>query len=495
MTLDSLVVHDYPVFLAAAFLGAAAASWAARRELRAALRGSGRTWAAAGALCLLALGARLAVSPRHRVYLDELEHADIASRLASRGVFASALASGPGFDALRPPLWAGAFHGAAAPLVKALGPERGVYALNLLAGALTPLALFAFALACGFGEAAALAAAALLALSPAHAVWSRTGDVTVFSTLLLLLAFAGWAALSRAPSRRLAWAAGALTLLALQGRLENALLLPVVAACGLGRAKAARPAWAAALLGLLPPACIAWLNHGSGAPGFEFSAGAALSHLGTHLAGNAAWYLSLASHRATLLALVALGAVPAWRRGGAARLPAVWAAASLLFFCAYHLGAFSEPGSSRYALAVDAGLLPLAGLGALSFPWPAALLACASFWPRPALPLPPADFQESECAARALSALPDGVWTITYAPAQVAALTGRPAVSPHLLNEDAALAARLDGGSGFYLADDVWSRGRPEGAALEGYARAEAARCGKAVLWKLSSAARAPRAR
>ena len=73
-----------------------------------------------------------------------------------------------------------------------------MYVFNAAAGAATALPVFALTASLA-GPEAGLFAAAAQAGAPIHAAFSRTGDMTVFSVLLLACALAGWLLLERRP--------------------------------------------------------------------------------------------------------------------------------------------------------------------------------------------------------------------------------------------------------------------------------------------------------
>lgn len=458
---------------------ALAACWAARAELRkaAASWASSRHWAAAAVLAALGLAFRLIQEPEHRVFLDEHEHFLLAARLAASGVFAQTLASGPGLDVLSPAAWPAGWHVLAAVAMKAFGEAWPVViALNTSAGALTVLPAFALGAALA-GPGAGLAAAAAAAFSPLSAAFSRTGDIGVLSAGAAGAALLAWTVFAGRPGRRTALAAGLLTAAALQCRLELAfLLLPAAAAlAGLRGAKESRTAWAACSLGLAASTFLICLNVKRGLYGFGPDTNALT--LAGHLPANVRFFMGLEWGRAALFPVLLLGAASSWK-SPLGRALLVFSAAGFALYGAYPQGDLTRSDSCRYALVLDAALLPLAGAGAAAL-WrlplgrPAAALVLAAYLFAPRGPRPGAVLSDTAALLEGAGRfLPAETYVAGFSPSYVASVSGRPSVWAPLLVDDSRVLERVDeGGRGLAVLKDHWWAVSSEGDRVEAFLR------------------------
>lgn len=431
------------------------------------------------AAALIALGAcalRLAAVPRHLVYNDELEHADIAANLAERRAFAETWAGGlPEWSVLAPPIWPGGFHTLLAPLVPlAARPEDAAFRLNAVLGSLTA-GLAALAAALLFRDLlAGLGAGLLLALWPLHRVLSAAGGLEPNSCLwLALLVLALWA-WRQEPHRGTELLALATAALAAHARLENAVLVALLLAV------AAPPSlppwrrfWPARLLFLLATAAVLpvlLVSMGLQRPGYAVETLRPLAQLCENLPGSLRFFLDYDSRLLPLAVLAALGALGAPKPWG--RVLLGWPLGLFLFYNTYALGDLSRGDSWRYAAAVGLPLAMLAG-AAFSYLWTRSRLFVAAMFafcvfPAADLTGPDPRFEASWRLVREkASALPHGVPVISFSPSLIRAAARHPAVSVSLLLEPQPRAkelwAVLDK-RGAVLLEDEWFRRKPEQA-------------------------------
>jgi hypothetical protein len=415
-------------------------------------------WAVLAAALLAGALLRCGRAPRHEVFYDEYEHADIAANVARTGHFAETLAGGPpDLSIYDLPSWPGAFHALLAlPVRLGADAERLAFGVNALLGTLTVALVFgAAALAFESGWAGA-AAAVLWALWPDHVRLSAAGDLTPFSNLWLA------AALLAAAARR-PWLLALCCACAVNTRFENLALLPF-AAWLLGRERRSG-ALTLACLAALPPMALILLNRGSGIPGFTAGAGESLRSLGENLLGD------LRLGRWDWLCVAALAAACALqpRSRRPALLLAAVSAAYLLGTSAFYRGVMDGP-QARYSLAVLLPLVVAAGGGAAALaarrgrPWAAALvLAAFGLCLRPWAPGEDTpNLVQDRFVREAAASLPADALVLSFNPQAVLIPARHAAAAPWLLNEP-AVAERAK--SGLIVFEDwAW---REKGASLE----------------------------
>jgi hypothetical protein len=414
-------------------------------DLRAALKAPGaRAWLAAAVLA--ASGAALAGPSRHVVFFDEYTHLAIAETLDATGRLCEAkLGSTIAPELCELPPWVGGYHASLALAFKLFGAtERVAFAFSRLAGAAAVIAVFlaGFSLA---GQVPALLAAALVAFSPTHALFSaatETGMLAAFAVGIVV-----WA-LSLCRSRD---GAGPRVLLAcslgfaLLVRLENILLLPLVVAAlprSAGRARTLAEAAAGVALAAATAAAALHVQYALTSHLRATNAGLWTEFPSTFLKDAAFW-----GREWFFIPLVLAGA---WElsRSKPKRWLLWWAAAFLAFYCAF-AAPFSDAASSRYALTPLVLLALAAGTGARALsrlapararPLLAAALLVALL--RSAAPGANAPLEEEQRRAndgrglleRSRPLLPPGGYFVTFAPSYVGALTGLKAALPRDLD-------------------------------------------------------------
>jgi hypothetical protein len=422
----------------------AAASLVFFPDLRAALKAPGaRAWLAAAVLA--ASGAALAGPSRHVVFFDEYTHLAIAETLSATGRLCEAkLGSTRAPESCDLPPWVGGYHASLAAAFRIFGStERVAFAFSRLAGAAAVIVVFlaGFSLA---GQVPGLLAAALVAFSPTHALFSaatETGMLSAFAAAVVV-----WA-LSLCRSRD---GAGPRTLLAcslgfaLLVRLENVLLLPLVLAALPRSSRRAGPIPAAAAVLALAAAAAAALHVRYALTSHLRATNASLwTEFGSTFFKDAAfwgrdWFF------------IPLTLAGAWELGRSKpkRWLLWWAAVFLAFYCAF-AAPFLDAASSRYALTPLVLLALAAGAGAHALsrlaparvrPLLAAALLVALL--RSAAPAANAPLEEEQRRAsagrdlleRSKPLFPANSYFVTFAPSYVGALTGLKAALPRNLD-------------------------------------------------------------
>lgn len=477
MTLESFLVYGYPRLTQALLISWLAALVYARRDLKDAvspLFGRRQAWAAA-AIAAAGAGARLLWAPRaHHAFWDEIEHLNLAMNFFRHGAFAETLVGGlPDFTVFAAPgHWPPVFHVLLSAVFQATGyAETGAFALNLALGALA-VPVFTVAIAALWGSAAAgLAAGILLASDPLHFKYSGAGDLTACSTLWISAALLAVAARARLPNRTSLAVLSHLTIaVAVHTRPENALLLPLAYAIW-GRLPTAREL-AVGVATALPLGALLFLNREGTAANFGASAQIArnfLAHAPTNLrvlfeAQPLAW-----------LAAAAAALAPARLLADAPRARLVllfWFGAYFLVNTAHRFGRFWLPDIDR--LAMPALLAVLAGAAlALRRLRPqtaaaAALLLAAGSWPGLAarVAVSPGETEKARWLRELAPLVGRDEYVVTFSPASVTSISGRPAVSARfLLSDRAEFEKQRAGPRELVLFQDYWHNIFPEEAA------------------------------
>jgi hypothetical protein len=445
-----LLFGAYPkllvLLLVAAAVAAALNARAVVRRLAALTPKSARI---ALSLILLAGAAlRIGRPPRHEVFYDEYEHADIAANVARTGNFAETLAGGrPDLGIYDLPSWPGAFHTTLGLILKLGGDaERSAFRFNAIVGTLTLPLVFAAA-ALSFSNAwAGLAAAALWALWPDHVRLSAAGDLTAFAIFWLSATLLAAAWLEEKRDASAAWLLSLCAAVAVNSRFENAALLPFVALLLLRARKSG--ALALLLLAALPPLALMSLNRGAGIPGFTPSLGESARSLASNLLGD------LRLGRLDWLWAAALAAFAALDRKNR-RAAAALASVSLLYLLgtsAFYRGVMAGP-QARYSLAVLLPLALAAGAGAAALtsragrPALGALLTAAfglSLRPWASAP-DTANHAQDRFVHDAAPSLPQGPLVLSYSAPAILIAAKRAAASPLTL-QDAVVADAAQAG-------------------------------------------------
>jgi dolichol-phosphate mannosyltransferase len=346
-------------------IGAAAA---ARRDVGRLVRRFTATQRSCLAALLLAtsLWRAAAIPAGERLYYDELSYLQVAQAIAANGRAEVAAVGFVGPRGLDCYLGSHAHFAVGWPTLVAasrwLGRDvrRRAFRLDLLLS-LATIVLLALLVAAVGGAPRGLAAAALLALAPAHQVWSRAAASEVGGAAALALAALAAVAFARRPSAARGWLLAAALALAAQMRNELVLVLPwcaLLAAQPTGAKGSRLWPFTLALLLLAPQAA----HLGLASSGYQAGvAGAGFAW--RHLPANAGSLLSYLAHEPlTLLLLLAALA-------GGCRVPwrAAWGLGALLLAIVplgHFGGSYGYPGGDRFALSWTVPLAALAGLGA-----------------------------------------------------------------------------------------------------------------------------------
>ncbi len=428
MSVQSLIVDWYPLFLFALL-----AAWAAllpsalsrlRRRLSRARPGTGYL------LCAIVVGA-LALrfcQPRvHRVYDDEFEHLSAARTLARTGRFAEELVGGlRGWNVFQAPAWPGGHHAALAAVFRAFGDSTAVaFDWSALLGGLTVLFVFWAALESGAEERGALAAAFAWAVSPLALRYAAACDLTSSSLFWCAAALASLHARESEPSLASDAFAALSLAYAVQVRPENVLLL------GYAALTTGRRAWILpALAGAAFPASIALLNRAMGIPGYSAETTNAFSNLQRQLPSNIAFLASALGFALVIVPAALLAAArPAVRR------LALLSAFFIIVYSSFFMGRFDAGGADRYALSVILPLTVAAATGLARAPLPAVLLLAGLAWRGPGGP-DPERARAERFAALAKASLPPGTLVIAFNAPAARELLDRPAADAHLVLEN-----------------------------------------------------------
>ncbi|MFI5348866.1 MAG: hypothetical protein ACHQ2Z_04935 [Elusimicrobiota bacterium] len=202
--------------------------------------------ATALALCCAALTVRLfVIPPRHQVYFDEFLHEDIAANIARADVFGESVAGGSEeLRRLQTPHWPGGYHVLLGNLFKLTGvSEAAAFRFNAALASLSVGLIFLLCTLLFADQRAGLIGAALLAALPLHIRFSGTTDLTVCSAFWIFAALLSLELHRRLKDHSIDLLFAASVLIAVNVRLENLILAPLVAVAAAAAAKS----------GALPP--------------------------------------------------------------------------------------------------------------------------------------------------------------------------------------------------------------------------------------------------
>ena len=195
---------------------------------------------AALALCFVALAVRLeAFPPRHQVYFDEFLHEDIAANIARADVFGESVAGGSDeLRRLQTPHWPGGYHVLLGNLFKLTGVcETAAFRFNVALASLSVGLIFLLCTLLFSDQRAGLLGAALLAALPLHIRFSGTTDLTVCSAFWILIALLSLELHRRLKDHSIDLLFAASILIAVNVRLENLILAPLVAVAAAAASK------------------------------------------------------------------------------------------------------------------------------------------------------------------------------------------------------------------------------------------------------------------
>jgi hypothetical protein len=352
--------------------------------------------AAALALFFAALAVRLVlIPPRHQVYFDEFIHEDIASNIARAGIFGESAAGGSDeLRRLQTPHWPGGYHLLLGNLFKITGvSEKTAFRFNASLASLSVVLIFLLCTLLFADQRAGLIGAALLTALPLHIRFSGTTDLTACSALWILIVLLAWSLHRRLKTKAAFLLLLASVLYAVNVRLENLALIPLVLFTGVEtpREKARSAGRIAGLICffiLLSPAVALLLKIYA----YPDAVRAVFSNLYAHVPANFRYLLGTPENALILIP----AAIFAFYRGNRAEKETVKAplllAAGYLIVCAAHpQGDYNVGGFERLAVPVELGLIAAASGGlnrALGFArakaaWFAAgLAACVALsWP------------------------------------------------------------------------------------------------------------------